>query len=386
MADRLDLKIMSSPILRLHSDAWEAIICFLSFESTSKLSVVHPQLYLTVRNRVKSVFAPPSDSTSTILDVGRIFRICERLPSIKELTIEAFANIRRLEEPLLSPGGLRTLTLLCLSFQHVIAFVLPLNLSELLPELLCLELEDYGDVPFKLMDVSIPPRLQVLKILPQETYPVLESDFVLKLPHTLTEIHLSCHWKIGIVGTNEFEVQPLTDYIWPPNLTTCTLGLEDHISLDHLPRTLTHLSLARAEIVATTFPQLSSDPAKIVFPWRQFFPLLRELHLRSIGSPFDLHRLLETIVLDTALDAEIVNRFISSSSWDIPSLRQYQSETHEPYPLFTDISPPRGLWDLGGDAFRIDAIVPFIQRTNFEFEGRMSLAKRFPAIEYLHIN
>ena len=375
---------MSSPILRLHSDAWERILSFLSFESISKLLVLHPQLSLAVRNRVKSVSAP---SDPAILDVGRIFRICRGLPSIKELTIDTFANIRRLEEPLLSLGSIRNLTSLRLTFRHAIAFTLPLKLSELLPELLILELRDYQRCSFKLTDFSIPPRLQVLKILPNGRDHLLDVEFVSKLPRTLTKLAVRCIWKLGEADSNG---QPLTDYVWPPNLVHCSIEGTGAITMDYLPRTVTHLRLgAWNQSLATTFPQSSSD-AELVFPWRQFFPLLSELHLsEGPRSSLDIHRLLETIILDTALDSEIVNRFISSGSWNIPSLRQYQSETHAPYPLFTAITAPQSLWALGGDAFsdQLDTIAPFIQRTNFRgFNGRMSLVKRFPAIEDLYVN
>lgn len=332
----------SASIHRLYKELWKLILPLLNLSDVTKLITVgNPQLAAKVSQSVQCVrWTHPGP----YIDLDAFMSLCNRLQrtkdgasSLREIFLEPVDHYMVVKTPIQPIVFPQTVTSLSLHFAQVFTAVLPLDLKQLLPHLLCLSLKGVQSSQFELEALQLPPHLESLTLSSESTYPRILPKWLSSLPRALQSLSLQGIWepldlKSGNLGRNEAPI------VWPPSLTHLALFSRDDVPIEHLPRTVTSLDLRGSDII-TAFPELDE---KIVFPWRRFFPYLYRIKLPALRSRYGHHveLLIRTIVLDDVLEASTVDSFIASGFWDLPSLRHLQTEfgrRKDPYPLFKHI-------------------------------------------------
>lgn len=358
-------------ILGLSSSLWEPIASFLKFEDLLNLiSIGCPQLTTAVTRNTRSIVW---QQAGPFLDLDSFLDTCERIASpihgrsiLNQLRIEpliARIAVKLPTKPLSFPPQL---TELSLRFHGAIALVLPLKLSELLPGLCSLSLEDTCPVNFAIEDLDLPERLHSLTLLPVSfKYPSIDVSMIYLLPRTLESLSIHCDWP-------DFQDHHLLAFAWPPGLTALEIANGSYeLFLESLPRSVTHLDLSSCDLLSTGFP---SNSATLDFPWRRFFPRLHSLILPNDNDPleFSSTRLLRTLVLDDALGASKVDYFMASGFWGkVPSLLHLQTpegRATERYPPFTSLTLPRFFFQKLSQDFWLEelgALSPYLQGADF---------------------
>lgn len=272
-------------------------------------------------------------------------------------------------EPLAFPSTLTTLSML---FKGVFTLITPIKLSTALPSLTSLQLADQSrEVTFALEDLDIPPLLESLDLLYPRHYPKLPKNWVASLPRGLLRLSYG-------YSTAEDASEPTT-YEWPPSLSYLAISNDSEVGivLEHLPRTVSELSLLHIEAIITQF---TNSPFGLVFPWRRFFPRLTALYLPHYLFEPDYSRLLATIVLENELDTSKVDHFIASGFWDIPTILPPQTG---PYPTYRTLGVPKETWTTDPDHMEaiMPTLAPLLKHTNLtHFSGDMSLLRFLPSI------
>lgn len=235
-----------------------------------------------------------------------------------EITSKHGARFTKPREPATMPPNLTSLTV---DVPFATEFVAPHKHFGTLPEsLLVLKVTGSKTVHCgNLSDFKVPSKLTTL-VLSGGRFG-LSAIEIAGLPRTL--IHLEVAVSV---------IPEMTRYVWPPELSTLRISTFDsQVVLEHLPRTLTVLSIPNASSLRTSFsaPKHGND---ISFPWRSFFPFLVDLWLgfRTYGP---LEHLLTQILSPTTFDAHSVSSFIANGFWgtDLPSLCYDPART---YPYF----------------------------------------------------
>lgn len=327
-------------ICLLHTVAWELILPLLSLPDVLKLlSLGNPLLAANVSHGVQIIrWRHPGP----FVDLNRFMAFCHHFKRtedgaswLKEIMIEAIEPRMVVKKPLKSLDFPSSLSSLSLHFAEAFTVISPLNLSELLPQLLFLSIKAVQSSPFDLEGIQLPQNLKSLTYSSEDFSPPITPNWIPSLPHTLES--LSLH---GIIGFRDAEIADLSKcFKWPPALTHLTLSDSGEIRIEHLPRHVTSLDLIKAKL-ATGFPKLEE---KFIFPWRRFFPYLCRLKLPQLSNrALRLHGglFLRSLVLDDALEASSVDLFVTSGFWDVASLRHLQTvegRAKELYPLFREL-------------------------------------------------
>lgn len=304
-----------------------------------------------------------------VVDLDAFLRHCNSFPGLTEISIDRDTTRTLYKIPQQSLVLPPTLTSLTLDYHSVFTLILPLKLSTLVPRLTSLRLRGGTvDQTTGFSSLDLPPNLETLELSPVGPTAPLDPAFVARLPRSLDsfdlECFLACESTIG---------GPLS-YDWPPSLASFRITTFGRTLLEHLPRTVTSLRLkSLGKPLETTFPPCQIDstkPPSRVFPWRRFFPRLTEvyLYLASNSPQLDMGLILPTMVLDTVIDSSIVDDFIASGFWDVPSLRHLRAGSSKPYPKFKAILMPKCFWThLEGQnlSHQFQELGPYIQGTDF---------------------
>lgn len=306
---------MDAPILRLYGDHWTSISFFLDATSVqSLLCVGSPRLVSLLTRSVRHMAL---GGYLAYLDYNRIFAAFSRFTAIEKISIEPSMDIIRakfIRGRLLLPNTLTALSVKATGVAHDFAYD-KLNLAILTPHLKHLHLEGgYPGSTIGLKDFLLPSGLQTFNLSLSPKMLLLEKGEIDTLPKGLTSLALT----IGLWP--EFD-----KYEWPLSLTALTLeNLDGEVRIESLPRTL-HEFISRGTIEWVTAYQSPDEgevcrKEKVHFPWREFFPYLQVFEIYPIAV-LDTSNLLRSFIKSDPLDRTSTLKFISSSYWDLPSLR-----------------------------------------------------------------
>lgn len=374
---------MSAPITLLYGDIWVSIADLLNLRSIlNLLSAGNAQLAAVVR---QSVHRAVWKQDGPYLDIDAFFRTCkqfksasEGLSSLKEIRIEPTELEIAVKTPLLPLFLPPTLTCLSLIFTGAISMIIPLKLSALLPQLVSLSLGGTHNGDLELEDLDLPIFLENLVFNPQGPgFPSISPKSIASLPRTLQSLSIYAN---RTYGSSE-SARPLDEtFEWPSSLTELELvSITGNVTIEHLPRTLTSLDISNCSLIDTDFPRTTGggttfprSNGKIVFPWRRFFPKLRNLKLPELeaSTSLDLALLLRTVLLDDAISSELVDTFIASGFWDVSTLRHFQTaegRAREPYPSYASLQLPKRVLDSLPEAFieeELETLAPHLTNTD----------------------
>lgn len=357
---------MVSSVLRLSADVWTLITSLLDEGDVSMLFALgsptlnailrHSVVLLRFEGRMGAV-----NLTSVLLDPPRY-------PSLQTLIInpkDGKTRIMKPTGPLKFPPKLTSLTA---SFNKATDFFFAFcRIEEHIPNLTYLSLSGATRFKGEFVALGSSSKLSTLKISKGSL--IVDTSDLEKLPPTLTELSLSTLW-----------MPTIARYVWPPELSSLSLNSSHPLTIEHLPRTLTSLSIDSSATLQTSFRMdAETVSSQLIFPWRTFFPFLTSLTLIT-SSRMPLGLLLPSIVSPSAFDASIVAGFISSGFWDLPTLPHPSCAS---YPLFTDIIIPMDdddedeLWALCPE------FAPFLKnlkRFFTDWELPFSVCKHLPSL------
>lgn len=349
-------------ILRLYQDIWVPISHYLDARSIRNLiSAGNRQLASTVARSVQST---RFSDFGLILDFEVILNFCQQFDSLEEIIVKTEPGYFASGAPSQALELPSTLTNLDLSFYGVFSLIQPIKLSQAVPSLTRLSLSaHHAPKRHRLSDFDWPPLLEHLS-LRQSLSLCISPRGIAQLPRSLSSISLS--W-LAASSADEDDLKrgfgfQMVSYEWPLSLTALTLDNSlSCVNIEHLPRTLTSLDTSANYTLKSDFP-LTSEA--VIFPWRVFFPKLRNLVLGKYNDDSGHIRLLRTILLPDALNSKTVEQFISNGFWrDIPSSSVFSHE----YPSYDAICLPFAFWENSRPELitELDLLAHLIKNTVF---------------------
>ena len=345
---------MISPLLRLSADVWRVITDFLHFDDVKILLETGNRHLMKVVG--SSVHSFRIDQYLHAVDFNSLQHTCKATPHLKEIIIKPLESVYRLMKPLLPLELPPTLTKLHADFNNSLDFFLLANdLHRLAPNLISLRLRGIFDAWRFLCILKIPPKLQHLELTGPSI--VIREGEIATLPRTLMSLHLRAD-----------NLPPIADNDWPPHLSTLYLsGLNGNVTIEHLPRSLTYLTLVTVGAACSTSFKPTMVEENFAFPWRRFFPGLTSLSLQQEirGSPLPF---LKSVVSPDAYDALEVSDFLSRGFW---RSEEYDHVPATGYPLFERIR----FFNFEGDMLEVcRELAPFLRKvTEFGSSCKLSL-------------
>ena len=311
---------MISPLLHLSADAWQIIAPLLDYDDVKKLlDTGNRYLAQIVSSFVHSFVI---NKRLHALDLDSLQCTCKATPYLTEITIKPMESLYRLITPSLPLDLPPTLTKLHADFYNSLAFFLfSSRLCDLVPDLVSLRLRGLPGDTHLLRDLKLPQKLQHLELTASLT--VIEEGEITTLPRSLTSLDL----RVSKIPPSE------SCGDWPSHLSTLKLILYDELIIEHLPRSLTHLSLnlEHREFLSSFKPPTGAN--FLPFPWRRFFPRLTCLSITN-----DIHGpampFLKSVVSPNAYDALEVSDFLSRGFWRSEEYDRIPANNH---PLFERI-------------------------------------------------
>lgn len=313
---------MTLPLLRLSADVWSLITRLLNFHEVKHLLLIgNPHVSKVVGSGAHSAVI---NGPMHALNLNGILTTAKATPNLKELCIypptsETYTAIK----PLL-PLAFPKLSVLEADFHKAFDLLMVSNsIAELVPSLLSLKIRDFCNTMRHLSELKFPSKLERLELMDSLVI-ANAGDIANFLPRRLA------HMEIQLRAD-----APMTYNEWPPELSTLHLYRSaDKMAIEHLPRSLTHLSLINGPATLTSSFKPSTSQLRSPFPWRQFFPALISFTLsRTIVGP--AMELFKSLVTAYAYDASEVSTFLSSGFWHSPQL---DSAPDTGYPLFEHLS------------------------------------------------
>lgn len=344
------------PILSLYTDIWTQVTPHLDLGSLRNLILCSDaRLSRAVGHAVRFARFDSSNSECSILSMERILSFCKTLPSIEELVVHADYYQRVLRTPFTASNLPSTLASLELSFYGVFSLIQPIQLSNVVPLLTKLSLDNKdGSECHCLADFDLPPLVTDLSLISADRMAV-SAQGIAQLPRNLTSLALSWYTDMEKLGGLEFGAD-LKSYEWPLTVTSCTLSSsKGPLRIEHLPRTLEYLDVIGQMVFSTSFE------GRVLFPWRVFFPRLHTIKFWHYLSSQNHPQLLDTLVRPDALDS---SHFISSGFWNLPAS---VLEVPTTYPNYRCLELPDEFWesftyDDGEEMMK--TLAPFLQSTS----------------------
>lgn len=364
---------MNPPILQLYGDIWSLVIEYLNFESISNLFMVGDSKLRSAA--LRSVHTALWFAYGPVMRVEGFFRSCLSMPirSIMVCPVRGTLVVAKPKEAIQLPS---TLTSLSLTFPEVFSLIVPLKLSQIVPNLVLLLL--HGDSNLAILtleDLDLPPNLETLDLDSWRSYPPLQTERVASFPRTLTVLGLRT--AMTMVGPNN--IAPIFD--WPPALTYLRLSSNTVIVIETLPRTVTELNLEWSSLLETSFPRIEN---RAFFPWRRFFPRLSSLSLPQSDYNMDYSNpILKTFLLADHLSG--VDEFIASGPWDLPSIRLLQPVAPNSYPLLKELSFRSCSISLSQEQ-NLAELAPYLRQTEFKCEIHVKRASMLPGNTHFRLS
>lgn len=346
---------MEAPILRLYRDVWAQIALYLDSRSTNNLCIVgNIQLASSVSRETRSYrYLHPG----LFLDVGALLNTCNRFPSLEELVLTTPQFLSLPKEPFAPLHLPSTLTTLDLRFYGCLTLVKATKLASSTPSLLSLTLDNKRDTKLhRLADFELPSNLKSLSLLKPEAV-CLSPQGIANLPRGLTNLSLSwCTKK----EDEPVRATAINKYHWPLTLTSCTLASADNILLENLPRTVTTLDMSEQEFFSTEF---QTEEYEFAFPWRVFFPRLKNLLLALLPMALSAQPILKSILIAETLNSNDVEKFISSGFWHMPTVFEDKSGVITYPPSYDVLSLPFNVYtDQTNEDW--EEIAPLLSKTD----------------------
>lgn len=313
---------MTPSILRLSADVWFSITALLSYDSLANLIFAgyHAPSHL-IGAGIHSV---KIDGSLHSIDSDRLFFILDAALQLKYLNVTSKHAVH-FTKPHRRPRFPPKLMHLSVDAPDSAQLFLSSDGVQELPEsLLALKLS--GESEFKLENwtlIRLPSKLTTL-MLPGGVFS-LTADEIAELPRSLTTLELRLT-----------ALPEMTRYVWPSELSTLHLSADAAlVTVEHLPRTVTELSVRHAKNLNTSFTTAARGGEDFAFPWRSFFPLLERLKLK-VETKGSLELFMNSLVSADAYEVSLVENFISKGFWGaaLPSLA---FDPHRVYPFYTQL-------------------------------------------------
>ena len=303
-------KTQDAPILRLYHDLWLHLCHYLDARSLANLIFTgNPTIAShVVRNTRSTRF----HGGGLIWNLKPLLNFSKRFQSIQELIISTKQMTCLALKPNTTLTLPPTLTTLDLSFYGIFSAIQPIRLSQAVPVLTRLSLDNHGSrKPHMLSDFDLPLSLQTLCLECDPAILGLTPQGIAQLPRTLTDLSIAF-----VVFKRMDEGEGFNDrfdsYLWPLSLTSCRLVAHQYnLMLKHLPRTVTRLDLSRCTVLQTHSGQFGLSH----FPWRVFFPRLRNISLPNQFSRTSLSGHLQSLIMPRFMDETKVESFMNSGFW-----------------------------------------------------------------------
>lgn len=314
---------MNCPILRLDLDVWRSVARLLKFEDLRCLLTVGCRHLATMIGAAAESFEICVTNTSQpVVDLDCILKTAKATLHLRRLIIPSNNALCYVLKPLLPLEFPPHLTWLHAGFHNSLDFFLSSNdLAKLAPNLASLKLHGSRSNGYFLGDLKLPQSLSHLEL--EGTVITIEDGAIALLPRALTFLSLDTE-----------RLPPLTVNEWPLELSTLHISeLREPCIVEHLPRTLTDLTLLTPQMVCVVTSFRANSVGKhFSFPWRRFFPHLTSLYLKLEAQ--DSNSFVTSVVSANAYDTAEVDSFLASGFWHSPTL---DSAPTPPYPLFERI-------------------------------------------------
>ena len=351
------LSSQDAPILRLYHDLWLHLCHYLDARSLANLIFTgNPTIAShVVRNTRSTRF----HGGGLIWNLKPLLNFSKRFQSIQELIISTKQMTCLALKPNTTLTLPPTLTTLDLSFYGIFSAIQPIRLSQAVPVLTRLSLDNHGSrKPHMLSDFDLPLSLQTLCLECNPDVLGLTPQGIAQLPRTLADLSMAYlshdqeHERQGV--KHRFD-----SYLWPLSLTSCRLR-SDHtnLRLEHLPRTVTRLDISRHIEQETLSGQFELSH----FPWRVFFPRLRNISLPNQDSRTSLSGHLQSLIMPRFMDETKVESFMNSGFWLLSDeLGPIWKDT---YPTYERIKMPN--WQLCSQQVEedLEILAPYLKRTS----------------------
>lgn len=362
---------MEAPILLLYPEIVSQIAYYLDYTSVKRLETSgNARLANLLRLGVRNISAP---KYVRFLDLQSLFDLAGGYKCIDTFILRPLLTNTPAKLPTEVLNLPNSITNLRIRFPGAVSLFLDNILISQLPNLRKLQLvADESPRLITLSGIKFPAQLESLELFPRCQELTIETGDIDGLPKGLSMLGLS----ISSAGLPNFE-----KYEWPLSLTHFELEVvyNTHVLLEHLPRTVQKLICWNVPRWKTTYGS-QDESTHISFPWRVFFPRLAHLQLESFDESFNSD-LLKTLLLSDILAPPLVDAFLRSSFWNLPTFHDHQPT----FSRFTSLwipSPYVGL-SLDDVESEIRLLAPLLTDTNLWLypELPLELSKYLPSVK-----